>query len=219
MIFTHNGKAPKIDPTAYIAPTAAVCGDVTIGPHCRVMFGASLVAEGGTICLGQHGIVLENAVIRSTSLHSTQVGDFCLIGPNAHLVGCTLRDEVFVATGAAIFHGALIGTRSEVRINAVVHLKTVLSSETTVPIGWVAVGDPAVILPPAEHEKIWAVQKPLNFPLTAYGYDRSEASMEKITRRMAEWLGTHREDQNGTTEHIAVGKSAEIEMIHSVDDQ
>jgi hypothetical protein len=53
----------------------------------------------------------------------------------------------------------------------------------------VAVGDPAKILPPDAHDKIWEIQEPLNFPLAVYGYDRSEASMERITRRLSKELG------------------------------
>lgn len=194
MILSHNGRSPSIHPSAYVAPTATICGDVTIGADCRIMFGACLIAEGGAIVIGRNGIVLENAVIRSTALHSVTIGNHCLIGPHAHLVGCTVEDEVFIATGAAIFHQAILRTRSEVRINAIVHLKTELPREATVPIGWIAVGSPATILPPDRHEEIWAIQKPLNFPLTAYGIDRSEASMVKITERMTEMLGTHRTD-------------------------
>ncbi len=195
MILTHNHQTPKIDPTAYVAPTATICGDVTIGPSCRIMFGACIIAEGGSIEIGSHCIVLENAVIRSTPTQACRVGDHCLIGPNAHLVGCTVEDEVFIATGAAIFHGAALRKRSEVRINGVVHLKTELPEDATVPIGWVAVGTPAQILPPDKHEQIWAIQKPLNFPLVAYGFDRAEASMVKITERMAQRLGAHISDE------------------------
>ena len=61
-------------------------------------------------------------------------------------------------------------------------------------VGWVAVGDPAQILPPGEHERIWEIQKPLNFPLTVYGFERHEASMEKITRRLSEALASHAGD-------------------------
>lgn len=195
MLLSHNKKSPKIDPSAFIAPTASVCGEVEIGKDSRIMHGASVIAEGGTIKIGANCIVLENAVIRSTSKHSVIIGDSCLIGPNSHVVGCKLEDEVFIATGSSIFHGAVIGARSEVRINGVVHLKTVLPEETTVPIGWVAVGNPASILPPNEHEKIWEIQKPLNFPLEVYGFDRSEASMVKITERMSKMLGSHFEDE------------------------
>jgi carbonic anhydrase/acetyltransferase-like protein (isoleucine patch superfamily) len=195
MILIHSGKKPTIDPTAYIAPTATVCGDVSIGENCRIMFGACIVAEGGAIEIGAHCIILENAVIRSTSRHSARIGDHCLIGPNAHVTGCTLKDEVFVATGAAVFHGAILEARSEVRVNAVVHLKTRLPEDATVPIGWIAVGDPASILPPDQHDAIWKIQEPLNFPLVVYGYDRSAANMIRITERMSQLLGCHADDK------------------------
>jgi carbonic anhydrase/acetyltransferase-like protein (isoleucine patch superfamily) len=191
MIITHLGKTPKVDPTAYVAPNAVLCGDVTIGPGCRILFGAQVIAEGGSIAIGAECIVMENAVLRSSGLHSLTIGNNCLVGPNAHLAGCKIEDEVFIATGAAIFHAAQVGKGSEVRINAVVHLRTRLEPGATVPIGWVAVGDPAQILPPDRHDAIWAAQKPLNFPLTVYGIDRSEADMVKITRKLVNTLGAH----------------------------
>jgi hypothetical protein len=70
-----------------------------------------------------------------------------------------------------------------------------LPEEATVPIGWVAVGDPASILPPDQHDAIWNIQEPLNFPLVVYGYDRSEANMIKITEGMSNFLGNHVNDQ------------------------
>jgi carbonic anhydrase/acetyltransferase-like protein (isoleucine patch superfamily) len=194
MLIKHQGKSPRIHPSAYVAPNAAVCGDVVIGPGCRILFGAQIIAEGGSISIGTECIVMENAVLRSNTRHSLKIGNNCLIGPNAHVVGCTVEDEVFVATGASIFHGARLGKGCEVRINGVVHLKTHVMPGDTVPIGWVAVGSPASILPPSEHERIWEIQKPLNFPLTVYGFDRSEADMVKITRRLSEALGSHAHD-------------------------
>jgi carbonic anhydrase/acetyltransferase-like protein (isoleucine patch superfamily) len=195
MNITHLGKTPRIAASAYVAPNAVVCGDVAIGERCRIMFGAQVIAEGGAIAIGDECIVMENAVLRSNARHSLSIGNNCLIGPNAHVVGCRIQDQVFIGTGAAIFHGAVLGRGSEVRVNAVVHLKTNLPAGATVPIGWVAVGDPAAILPPDQHDKIWAIQKPLNFPLTVYGLDRSEADMAKITRRVAEALAGHADDE------------------------
>ena len=194
MLINHQGKSPRVHPSAYVAPNAAVCGDVVIGPGCRILFGAQIIAEGGSISIGTECIVMENAVLRSNTRHSLKIGNNCLIGPHAHVVGCTVEDEVFVATGASIFHGARLGRGCEVRINGVVHLKTHIMPGDTVPIGWVAVGSPASILPPNEHERIWEIQKPLNFPLTVYGFDRAEADMVKITRRLSEALGSHAHD-------------------------
>ncbi len=194
MIISHNGKTPDIDPSAFIAPSATICGDVTIGPNCRVMHGAAIIAEGGKIVFGEQCIVFENAVVRSNSDHFASIGDFCLIGPNAHVVGCTIEDEVFIATGAAIFHSAHLGKGSQVRINAVVHLKTRLEPGAVVPIGWIAVGDPAGLFSPDQHEEIWKIQKPLNFPLTVYGIERPDASMRRITKRLAANLRSHVDD-------------------------
>jgi carbonic anhydrase/acetyltransferase-like protein (isoleucine patch superfamily) len=135
MILSHDDKQPVIDPDSYVAPNATVCGDVTLGAGCRIMFGACVVSEGKPITLGKNCIVMENAVLRSTDDHPLQVGSYCLIGPHAHIVGCTIEDDVFLATGACVLHGARLRSKTEVRINAVVHLRTELSEGTVVPIG------------------------------------------------------------------------------------
>ena len=197
-LLSHLGRTPDIHPTAYVAPTATICGDVTIGAGCRVLFGACLVAEGESLTLDDTCIVMENAVIRSTDTHKTAIGAHCLIGPHAHLVGCALESCVFIATGASVFHGARLGYGSEVRVNGVVHLRTRLAAHATVPIGWVAVGDPAEILPPDRHEAIWAIQKPLDFPKFAYGVERApegSTNMVEITERRSKALAAHATDE------------------------
>jgi carbonic anhydrase/acetyltransferase-like protein (isoleucine patch superfamily) len=198
MLIEHQGKRPSIHESAFVAPSAVVCGDVKIGPHCRVAFGAVLVAQGGSVVIGTQSIIRENAIIRATPQHSVQIGSYVLVGPNAALYGCVVEDEAFLATGVTIFHGARIGKRAEVRINGVVHVHSVLPEKAMVPIGWVAVGDPAKVLPPDEHQRIWAIQEPLNFPLTVYGVERSPdggVDMKEITRRLAESLAEHRHDR------------------------
>ena len=47
MLLEHRGKSPQVDPSAYVAPNAILCGDVRIGPDARVLFGAVLTAEDG----------------------------------------------------------------------------------------------------------------------------------------------------------------------------
>ncbi|MFZ5642145.1 MAG: gamma carbonic anhydrase family protein [Bacillota bacterium] len=198
MIVKHLGKSPEIDESAYVAPTAAICGEVKIGKNARIMFGASIIAEGGFIEIGDNCVVLENAVIRSTVNHSLRIGDNVLVGPSSHLVGCVVEDNVFIATGASVFHGAKLCKGSEVRINGVVHIKTVIPENETVPIGWVAVGNPAKILPPDKHDEIWERQKPLNFPKYVYGVERKpdgETIMPEISEMMVRVLKSHIEDE------------------------
>jgi carbonic anhydrase/acetyltransferase-like protein (isoleucine patch superfamily) len=198
MRFRHRGIVPTVDPSAYVARTAVLAGDVRVGPGCAIGFGAVLSAEDGSIELGRDCIVMENAVVKATERAPTRIGNNVLIGPRAYLSGCTVGDEVFLATGCSVFNHAVIGARSEVRINGTVHLLTKLPEDTTVPIGWVAVGDPAQILPPHEHEKIWALQKPLNFPKVVFNLDRppeGKSIMHELTRRYAAHLRAHRQDK------------------------
>jgi carbonic anhydrase/acetyltransferase-like protein (isoleucine patch superfamily) len=198
MLLSHDGKHPRVHESAYIAPNATICGDVTIGARCRIMFGACLIAEGEPIVIGDECVVMEHAVIRSTDQHRMLVGNHCLIGPQAHLVGCTLDDCVFIATGATVLHGARLRFNVEVRVNAVVHIRTELADHTVVPIGWIAVGTPATVLPPDQHDAIWAVQKELDFPRYVYGVTRApqgQTNMREITARRSESLARHASDQ------------------------
>lgn len=198
MLIQHQGKRPQIDKSAYVAPNAVVCGDVVIGKNSRVLFGAVLVAEGGPVVIGSQCVVMENAVVRATARHPTRLGDHVLVGPRAYLTGCMVEDDVFLATGSTVFNGAKIGRRTEVRINGIVHLKTVIPADTVVPIGWIAVGDPAEILPPNDHDRIWAIQEPLNFPRTVFGFERAptgETIMPELTRRYTKALGKHQGDR------------------------
>lgn len=196
MLIEHAGKSPRVDPSAWIAPDATLCGDVRVGPGARVMHGARIIGEaGGSITIGRDCIVMENAVVRASLRHPCVIGDHCLIGPNAHVAGAVLEAQVFVATSAAIFHGAHLGQGAEIRPHATVHLRTRLEPGAMVPIGWVAVGDPATVLSPDRHDEIWAVQKPLNFLQWVYGFDRDTPDlMVKITTRLSEVLGAHAND-------------------------
>jgi carbonic anhydrase/acetyltransferase-like protein (isoleucine patch superfamily) len=195
MLIEHEGKRPSVSESAYVAPNAVVCGDVTIGEEASILFGAVLTAEGGSIEIGRRCVVMENALVRGRAGHPTRVGDHTLVGPHAHVNGASLDQEVFLATGSSVFPGARIGRGAEVRINGVVHVNTVLAPEAIVPIAWIAVGDPAELFAPDRHEEIWAIQEQLNFPGTAFGLDRDQATMERITERYADLFARHRADR------------------------
>ncbi len=197
-LIEHQGKRPRVAASAYVAPTATLCGDVSIGENSRVLFGAVLTAEGGPVEVGQETVIMENAVIRGSKRHPVRIGHHVLVGPRAYLTGCTVEDDVFLATGATIFNAAHIGAGAEVRINGVVHLRTRLLPGSLVPINWIAVGDPAEILPPGQHDRIWSIQQPLHFPRTVFGLERPPAGvsiMPELTRRYTRALARHRDDR------------------------
>jgi gamma-carbonic anhydrase len=195
MLIEHEGKRPQVDESAYVAPNAVLCGDVKVGPDSRILFGAVLTAEGGPVEVGERCIVMENSLVRGRQSHPVVLGDHVLVGPHAHVNGAQVEREVFLATGVSVFPGAHIGHGSEVRINAVVHVNSRVAPGTTVPIGWIAVGDPADLFPPEAHEELWAVQRRMDFPRTVFGLERTEATMERVSARYAEHFGRHRDDR------------------------
>jgi hypothetical protein len=71
------------------------------------------------------------------------------------------------------------------------HVNSRLEPGTVVPIGWIAAGDPARLFPPDQHDELWAVQEPLDFPGTVYGVDRG-TSMREIMRRQSAAFGPRR---------------------------
>ena len=194
MILTHRGERPVVAASAYVAPSAVLCGAVTLGERARVLHGAILTAEDGEVWIGDEAVIMENALVRARSRHSVAVGNAVLIGPHAHVNGSTVEDEVFIATGASLFPGSVAGTGSELRINSVLHVNSKLSPETIVPIGWIAAGDPAELFSPDQHEALWRVQADLDFPNTVYGVPRG-TPMRTIMARQAEFYGAHRDDQ------------------------
>jgi len=193
MLIRHRGLEPSIDPSAYVAPSATVVGDVRIAAGARILHGAVLTAEDGAVVIGADTVVMENALVRGRRGHPARIGDAVMIGPHAHVNGSTVEDEVFIATGAALFPGSVIGAGAEVRINGVVQVNTVVAPGALVPIGWVAVGDPATILPPDRHEEIWTIQRELDFVGTVYGVGR-DVPMRELMRSQSDYYGAHRDD-------------------------
>jgi carbonic anhydrase/acetyltransferase-like protein (isoleucine patch superfamily) len=195
VLVEHRGARPAVHPSAWIAPTAVVCGDVRVGEDVRVLWGAVVSAEDGRVELGARCVVMEHALVRGRKAHPVIVGADVLVGPHAHVNGARIGTQTFVATGAALFPGARVGARAEVRVNGVVHVNSALPDGGLVPIGWVAVGDPAEVFPPERHEEIWAIQRDLDFPGTVYGESRGDDLMARVMPRQTAWLGAHRDDR------------------------
>lgn len=194
MELEFRGKRPTISETAYIAPNAVIRGDVVIGEGAAVLFGAVLTAEGGRVEVGADCVVMENAVLRGTPRNELTLGARTLVGPHSHLTGCEIEPDCFIATGVSVFNGAHLGAGTEVRINGVVHVNSRLPAGSVVPIGWVAVGDPAQVHPPSEHDRIWEIQKTLDFPGTVFLTDRKVPKGGRI-QLYARALQRQREDR------------------------
>jgi carbonic anhydrase/acetyltransferase-like protein (isoleucine patch superfamily) len=194
MLLEHRGRRPVVPESAYVAPSAVLCGAVVLGEGCRVLHGAVLTAENGEVRLGTNCVVMENALVRGRADHPALIGDAVLVGPHAHVNGATVEDEVFLATGAALFPGSVVGAGAELRINSVLHVNSHLAPGTVLPIGWIAAGNPAELFSPDRHDELWAAQEPLDFPGTVYGVPRG-TPMREIMARQSAYYGSHQEDR------------------------
>jgi carbonic anhydrase/acetyltransferase-like protein (isoleucine patch superfamily) len=193
VLIEHRGRRPDVHPSAYVAPTAVLCGDVRISADARVLFNAVISGEDGSVEIGERAVVMEHALVRGRAAHPVVIGRDVLIGPQAHVNGARIGAEAFVATGAALFPGATVGERAEIRIHGVVHVNSAVPDGGLVPIGWVAVGDQ--VLPPDRHEEIWAIQRELDFPGTVYGEPRGDDLMARVMPKQSAWLRAHRDDR------------------------
>jgi len=191
MLIEHRGIAPSIAESAYVAPTAVLCGDVEIGGDCRIMFGAVLVAEDAPVRIGPRTVIMENAIVRAWPQLPVSIGSDVMIGPGANVNGAQIDQDAFVAAGASIFPGAHIGERAIVRANAVVHINSELPAGRVVPEGWTALGRPAEVVPPGQDERMLFSLYGMNFTKAVFGEGRAEVGMQNYL----ELFGAHRDDR------------------------
>lgn len=138
MIFSLNGVAPKIDPSAFIAPGAVVVGDVEVGPESSVWFNCTLRGDDNPIRIGARTNIQDGTVVHITAGgHSTIIGDDVLVGHAAILHACTLESGCFIGMGATILDGVVVETGAMVAAGALV------SPNKRVPSGELWGGNPA----------------------------------------------------------------------------
>src|SRR6202050_2747925 len=197
MFVEHRLKIPQVSESAYIAPTAVLAGDVTVGAHSRVLFGAVITAEGGPVEIGADCVIMENPVIRGVPGQEARGGDAALIGPHAHLTGCVIEGGSRIGTGAVVFNGSRIEAGAEVEFNAVVFVNTVVPSGVAVPMGWFAGGQPAGLSAPGGWDRIRDLMGPLDYPGTVFGVAASDTGtpMSDVARRYARGLALHHRDR------------------------
>ncbi len=112
--------APSIDPTAWVAPSADLIGDVRLGPRASVWFGAVIRADNTPIILGEETNFQDGATGHSDPGAPLTIGVRVTVGHQAILHGCTVEDEALIGMGARILNGAVIGARCIVGAGALV---------------------------------------------------------------------------------------------------
>lgn len=109
VILPYKGISPTINSTSFIAPSASIIGDVTIGSEVGVWFNCVIRGDVEPVIIGDRTNIQDGTVIHVTrGGFPTRVGSGVTIGHSALLHACTIEDDSFVGMGAIIMDGAVV---------------------------------------------------------------------------------------------------------------
>ncbi|HEY9086017.1 MAG TPA: gamma carbonic anhydrase family protein [Candidatus Tyrphobacter sp.] len=146
MFFEYRGKRPKVHPSAFVAPTASLIGDVEVGEESSIWFGTVLRADMGPIRVGARTSVQDNVVLHVSEGCSTIVGNDVTIGHAAVMEDCVVRDRALIGSNAVVLNGATIGE------GALIGAGSVVAANAQIPDRVLAAGAPAKVRKPLEGE-------------------------------------------------------------------
>ena len=132
-------KTPQIHSSAFIAPSATVMGDVTVGADSSVFFGAVARSELVPIVIGQRTNIQDNCVLHADPGLPMTIGDGVTVGHGAILHSCTVGDNSLIGMGAIVLNGAAIGQ------NCIVAAGALVPQGMVVPDGSLVMGSPAKV--------------------------------------------------------------------------
>jgi carbonic anhydrase/acetyltransferase-like protein (isoleucine patch superfamily) len=112
MLMTYQGKHPLIGRNVYIAPTAVIIGDVTIGDDTSIWFNAVLRGDMEPLTIGARTSIQDNCTLHTDHGSPLRIGDGVTVGHNCVIHGCTVEDAVLVGMNSVVLNDALIGTGS-----------------------------------------------------------------------------------------------------------
>lgn len=120
MLFRLDDREPSVSPSAWIAPTAAVIGEVTLGADVSVWYSAVVRGDLDTITIGERSNVQDGCALHADPAFPLRIGSGVSIGHNATVHGCTVGDDVLIGMGAVVLNGATIGEGSLLAAGSVV---------------------------------------------------------------------------------------------------
>ena len=120
MIVEYKGKRPKVHPSAFVAPTAVLIGDVEVGAESSIWFGAVLRGDNGPIRIGARTSIQDNSVVHVSESGKTLVGDDVTVGHCAVMEDCDIKNHALIGSNATLLNGCIIGEGSLIAAGSVV---------------------------------------------------------------------------------------------------
>ena len=135
--FLH--KPPTLGANVYIASSAVVLGDVTIGEHSSIWYNAVARGDINRIVIGHHTNIQDNTVLHLADDFPCVIGNYVTVGHSAILHACTVGDEVLVGMGATVLDGAIVGEQ------CLIGARALITPGTKIPAGSMVLGSPAKV--------------------------------------------------------------------------
>ena len=139
MLYSLDGKTPSIGAHGFVAPGAALIGEVTLGEEVSVWFNAVIRGDNEPIVIGAGSNVQECAVLHVDPGFPMRIGANVTVGHKAMLHGCTIGEGSLVGMNAVVLNGAVIGENCLIGANALV------TEGTVVPDGSLVLGSPGKV--------------------------------------------------------------------------
>jgi len=140
-------RQPSLGAEVYLASTAVVVGDVTLGDHSSVWYHAVLRGDINYIKVGAYSNIQDGAVIHLADEYPCEIGDWVTVGHCAVVHACRVGDECLIGMNSTILDGAEIGEQSIVGANALV------TQGTKIPKGSLVLGSPAKVVRSLSNEE------------------------------------------------------------------
>jgi carbonic anhydrase/acetyltransferase-like protein (isoleucine patch superfamily) len=126
MIHIYRGRLPRIAPSAYVADSADVIGDVEIGENSSIWFATVLRGDIEPIRIGSNSNIQDGSVVHTMVGSPVVVGDWVTVGHRAVVHGCTIEDNCLIGMGAILLNDVRVGEGSIIAAGALVSEKTVV---------------------------------------------------------------------------------------------
>jgi len=141
LIKSLRGFNPAFGDNCFLAESATIVGNVTVGNDCSIWFNAVLRGDVNYINIGNNVNIQDGAIIHGTfEKHPTNIGSSVSIAHGVILHGCTIHDSVLIGMGAIVMDGAVVESNSIVAAGALVTQGTIIKS------GSVYGGSPAKLI-------------------------------------------------------------------------
>jgi carbonic anhydrase/acetyltransferase-like protein (isoleucine patch superfamily) len=140
-------RQPTLGEGVYLASTAIVVGDVTLGAHSSVWYHAVLRGDINYIKIGHHTNIQDGTVVHLADDYPCEIGNWTTIGHSAVVHACRIGDECLIGMNSTILDGADIGSQSIIGANALV------TGGTQIPEGSLVLGSPAKVIRPLTPEE------------------------------------------------------------------